>query len=122
MVKWLRSLKLRWRRARGQRLFETLCRCRDPLERHRIRMRLEEKVVPPDGLGWSRYFIAVLAAVASQAALIGVPRHLDERFNLILLEFATTYPGRVPNNLAPRELSAFAARVARRRGPSERRV
>ena len=114
MLKWLRTLKRRWRQARGQRIFRKLCRTRSPLERGRLKVRLQQVVVPPDRLGWSRFYLEIIRALSEEDSLTRVPEHLDETFNWFFKEFAVTYPGMIPNNLPPNELSLFAVKVARK--------
>jgi hypothetical protein len=120
MIEWLRSLRRRWRSLRGREIFDRLCRARDVQERYRTKKELAERVLPPDGAGWSRYYLAVIAALARQAGDGGAAPDPEAGFNRFFVEFALAYPGLVPNSVPPAELSAFAWAVAGRRRPSRR--
>jgi hypothetical protein len=120
MFEWLRRLKRKWRRARGQKLFERLCASRDPLQRQLLRMELQHLAVPRDAQGWSRLWIEILKALSRGVSPSTAPGRLEAAFNWFFKEFAVTYPGLVPNNLPATELTAFAAQVAvkaRQTGP-----
>jgi hypothetical protein len=121
VFEWLRDLKRKWRRSRGSRIFRQLCAERDPRERHRLVVELEERALPPDMLGWTRFYREVLRALAAQVrpapACRGGSRgsgRVGGSFNWFFKEFAVTYPGMVPSSLQPRELAAFAGELARR--------
>ena len=122
MMQWLKSLKRRWRRFRGWEIFARLCRARDVLERHRIRTELTRRILPPDGPGWCRYYLAVISALALRTGVGGGVRDPENRFNRFFVEFALAYPGLVPANLPPAELGAFASAVASRKRSSQRRA
>jgi len=114
MVEWLREFRRKWKRAHGWRLFRRMCRTRDPLKRQQVRMVLEQQVMPPDELGWSRLVLEILKALAGGARQAASPRHLDECLGPCMVDFAVTYPGKVPNNIPVRELTSFAEREAQK--------
>jgi hypothetical protein len=122
MMQWLKNLKRRWRRARGREIFERLRSAADALERHRIRTELARRVLPPDGPGWSRYYLAVISALALRIGPGGEVADPEGRFNRFFVEFALAYPGMVPANLPPAELGAFACAIASRKRSSQRRA